>query len=121
MSAILGEVERSETPVVVEGLDFHLGPFVDLTDLLEFLHTRWMTSFGVAMDTELESSDDDVAQSVDRVWHDLAVRERALHAVLSAYSGHPAVATAQIRHELLLESAGLTVTLPEWANPAPEW
>ena len=86
--------------------------FGDLDHFLEFLHYRWTTLFGVALEERLDLDSASLAACVEEAWRDVARRESLLYRFLSRYSLHPTVRLEALRQSEILAASG--VALPNF-------
>jgi hypothetical protein len=100
---ILAAVDPAPTaaPAIEDHPD--LGELGGLHGALAYLHDRWVTLFGVALDSELEDGGLPTPGATGRAARRVAARQPALVRVLDQYSSHPAVREGRARHRRLLE------------------
>ncbi|HMC39662.1 MAG TPA: hypothetical protein VKI19_08370 [Acidimicrobiales bacterium] len=99
-----------------------LAAFGGLGPALAYLHGRWVTQVGVAVDAALEADGTDPVGDVHRAWQQVGERRPGLAAILAAHATHPAVGDADRRHRDVIASAiGCRPgDLPSFARPASQ-
>ncbi|HET9731219.1 MAG TPA: hypothetical protein VFP54_00970 [Acidimicrobiales bacterium] len=75
-----------------------------LDGALRYLHGRWVTLFGVAIDQGLDAWRMPVLDTAWRAWKELAAAQPVLAAVLVHHGRHAAVRQADVSHRRLLAS-----------------
>lgn len=82
-----------------------LAAFDGLDTALEYLHGRWVTHLGVAVDATLEASLAEPVTAIHLGWERVRSSHAGLAAILARHSTHPAVAVADQRHRAVLAAA----------------
>lgn len=69
---------------------------------LAYLHRRWVTAFGVALDLEIEAGSPPGPATLARVCRRLAAEQPGLRLILEHHASHPAVREGRKHHRRLL-------------------
>ena len=76
-----------------------------LEGALAYLHRRWVTAFGAALDQELEAGSLPAPATLARVCRRVADDQPGLTRILEYHASHPAVREAREHHRRLLSEA----------------
>jgi hypothetical protein len=110
--AILAHAAALDDSSLVNVLETSI--FGDLAHLLEFLHQRWVTLFGVALDDQLESTSCSLAVCVERARRTVATQEPDLCTFLTRHASHPVIQLGTRQHQALLGTGGIDLPATGW-------
>lgn len=102
LARLLEDIATSEGPDLSSRVE--VAAFGDLHGALAYLHRRWVTRLGVAVDEEMEAGAEP-RTAPWRAWKQVAQQHPGLASILDHYAEDPAVVAAERRHSNLLASA----------------